>query len=156
MAYVSTVNPAIPAQGSASASAPIRGNFAAAQTDINALSALIAANPLTGAFSWTPGSATAIIGNIFTWVAPFSGTITGLKTSIGPNAIGSILETITIGGVAVSGLTGVTCNAVSPQSFTATGANTFMTGQIITFAVVVISGSPVGSWASLQYTQTGP
>ncbi len=41
MTYSSTINPAIPATGSPMASAPLRAQFAAAQTDINALASLI-------------------------------------------------------------------------------------------------------------------
>ena len=158
MTYSSTINTSVPAQGAAAASGPLRSNFAAAATDVNALAALIAAIPVTGVWQYNVGNTASVVQDTYVLVgfAPFSGIITGLKAVVGPAAVGGLVETVSINGTPVTGLNGVSVTSASVQTFSATGANTFVTGATVRLVLTIASGSPVGAWSDVLFTVTGP
>ena len=89
---------------------------------------------------------TAAFADTFTYTlfATNAGTITALYATIGGNG-GSLAATVQIAGTPVTGINGVTVNSAGVQTFTATAANTWTAGQIITLVLASLTGSPQGS-----------
>lgn len=110
--------------------------------------------PETGAavLSWA-ASAGAVVTNgtyavLLSW--PWSGgTITGLVAS---SATGSFSVSITVGGVAVAGLSALSVASPTPQS-TAAGSNTMNAGDRIAAVITAASGSPADATLQVNFTR---
>jgi hypothetical protein len=97
---------------------------------------------------WSATSSVFADTFVYTQAAEVAGTIVSLKAAVGGNA-GSITATVSINGTPVTGISGVTVNSSSTQTFTATAANTFSQGDRITLVLVIASGTPMGATFTL-------
>lgn len=141
----STVNPNIPAQGSALTSAPIRGNFGAAANDINSIYNIL--NPLSVARGGTGltsvgsnGTCLQSNGSANVYGACGSGSgITALTGDVTASGTGSVAAAIAkIQGTSVSGTTG-SGNVAFSAAPTFTGTTNFTAG--IFSGALTISGN---------------
>lgn len=110
---------------------------------------------LVDAWDWSAEAATNVAAGTYTlkgW-APFAGSITALRAVVGPAAVGSLTETVKINGVAVGGISAVTVNAATVQTFPATGGNGFIQGDLVQLTVAIAGGTPVGARSTVQYTR---
>lgn len=110
---------------------------------------------LVDGWPWATEAATNVAAGTYTLMgwAPFAGAITALRAVVGPAAVGSLTETVSINGTPVIGISGITVNAATVQTFAATGASTFIQGDLIQLVVAIAAGTPVGAWSTVQYTR---
>lgn len=124
---------------------------------LGALLALDDAPPaaLADGFDWSFRATAAVLADtyVLTGYAPFAGAFTAMKAVVGPTAVGSLTETLTINGMAVTGINAVTVNSATVQTFTATGANSFIAGDKIALVIAIAGGIPVGAWSTALYTR---
>lgn len=106
-------------------------------------------------WTWQTEAATNVAAGTYTLMgwAPFAGAITALRAVVGPAAIGTLTETVSINGTPVTGMNAVAVNAAAAQSFLATGASRFIQGDRIQLVVAIAAGVPVGAWSTVQYTR---
>lgn len=84
--------------------------------------------------------------------APYAGTISALTYNVG-DASGSFSVAIKINGTNVTGLSAVTVNSATTASTSASGANTFSAGDVITAVISSTSGSPANGFLTLRGTR---
>lgn len=106
-------------------------------------------------WTWATRTASNVAAGTYTLMgwAPFAGSITALRAVVGPAAVGGLTETVSINGTPVTGISGVTVDQATVQSFPATGACNFIQGDLIQIEIVIASGTPVGAWSTVQYTR---
>lgn len=110
-----------------------------------------------GGLGWSWGAAHGfVVADTYTLIgyAPYPGIFSGMRAVVGPSAVGSLTETLAINGTPVTGVSGVTVNLATVQSFTATATRTFAAGDKITLVVAIASGVPVGAWSTALFTKT--
>jgi len=98
---------------------------------------------------WVSG---ATVANGIVWLAydpPRNGTVNSLTYLTGS---GSFTTAIQIAGTNVTGLSAVAVSSATPATVSATAANTFNAGQIVSALISAATGSPTGAMLSLNVT----
>ena len=85
----------------------------------------------------------------FTQYAVQAGAILSLRAIVGGNG-GEITTTVLIDGTPVTGIDTVAVDNAGTQTFTATAANVYSIGAVITLALAIASGSPAGAVFTLE------
>lgn len=101
---------------------------------------------------WAQGAVVEDGTLYFTGYAPYAGTISALTYNVG-DASGSFSVAVKINGVNVTSLSSVTVNSATTASTSATGANTFVAGDVITAVISSTSGSPANGFLTLRGTR---
>lgn len=106
-------------------------------------------------WTWGVGATALVMADTYTLCgfASFAGAITAMRAVVGPAAVGALTETVKINGTAVTGINGVNVNAATVQTFAATGASSFVVGDLIQLTIAIGSGLPVGAWSTIQYVK---
>ncbi len=179
----SSINPNIPVQDTPVASAPIRGNFAAAANDVNALQVQTASTFLTVAASGSLAGARTIVagtnmsfvdtgpGGTFTLNATDAetGTVTSVSVVTANGVSGSVANptttpaiTLTLGAitptsVAASGaVTGSNLSGTNTGDITLSGENyVTLSGQAVTAHAVDLSGTNVTGNLGVSHLNSG-
>lgn len=98
---------------------------------------------------WVTGAVVANDTVYLAYDAPFGGTINTLTYF---TANGSFTVAIKINGTNVTSLSAVAVSSATPATATATGANTFSAGAIITAVITAATSSPTDALLSLALT----
>lgn len=98
---------------------------------------------------WVTGAVVTADTVYFVYSAPYSGTINSLTYFAG---VGSFTLAVKINGTNVTGLSAITVNSATPATTNATGANTFLAGDIIEGVITSPASSPTDVLLSLAAT----
>lgn len=110
---------------------------------------LVARNKASLQLQWVTGAVVSADTVYFAYSAPYPGTVNSLTYFAGT---GSYTVAVKINGTNVTSLSAITVNSATPATTNATGANTFIAGDIIEGVITSPSGSPTPSVLSLAVT----